>query len=202
MSPNEVLMDKIAFYFQGKDNFLEGLIEKSMFEEDSVRKLYQTTRKTRILFNLCLITLLMGNRVSEEQLLGGQLSYCLTSIFEEYQTTNTDSTFIAAARVFYELCKDEIFVQDFLQKPNGVQSLKILLKHAEELPFDDTELLNIIFRAFYRMIKSDKKNLKLFSQLEIGLISKIIDILYAHMSNPGKIDSVMHGVSILSHYFT
>ena len=111
--------------------------------------------------------------------MAGQLSAMLIEILLEYEHSNPDPTFIVTLRIFYELAKNGNFVIAYFEKPGSNSSFQILINKVEELPFEDTDLLVLIFKIFYRLVKIDNAA-RLFDTLGGGIIPKIVDIISAH----------------------
>ena len=81
-----------------------------------------------------------------------------------------------------------------------MESFKILFQKSEELPFEDADLLALIFKICYAILKNNKSVAGAFHAMGLSLISKMVDIISAHQTNPNKIESSIFGVATLSHY--
>jgi hypothetical protein len=112
--------------------------------------------------------------------MAGQLSSVMIEHLVEYEHSSPDSTFIALVRVFYELSRNRNFVVAYFEKAGSANSFRIMMGKVEELAFEDTDILVLIFKTLYRIIKLDANAADLFDMVGGGIIPKIVDIISAH----------------------
>lgn len=127
-----------------------------MFSEHSCRKVYASSRRSRILIILCLIQLTIGNQECDEYYLSGAFEIQLNLVINEFDISEPDSTYVAAVRILHDLIDDEFFLKNYLQSPSSQEVLKNLIQKASELPFDRVDLITLILKVLFKFVNADK----------------------------------------------